>query len=152
MYYQIQQYIDALNDDYEILRNEYSGTELFTEVIHFLDWFFPNWKTNRGLGEGAPEFVLTTIRSTEDHFYDSSQMEALRNLYLEIIDAYPTSKSFFNDGFTQSCHTHLGDLSDDEFEDLFGKLPEDMSKIEFEDAWDSYIKEKSLLVSYCFEF
>lgn len=152
MYYQIQDYIDSLNEDYEMLRNEYSVTEIFNETVHFLDWFFPYWKTNQGLGNGAPEFVLTTIRSIEDHFYDSSQLEGLTNLYLEITEAYQTSKSFFIDGFTSSCHTELGSLSDDEFENLFGKLPDKMSKTEYDDVWDLYVQEKSLLVPYNFDF
>ncbi|WJS93877.1 hypothetical protein NYQ10_17465 [Flavobacterium johnsoniae] len=36
--------------EYYDLMNEHSETELFTEIIHFMDMSFPEWKTNRGLG------------------------------------------------------------------------------------------------------
>lgn len=41
--------------------NEYSETELFNEIIHFMGISFPEWKTNRGIGFSTTEFILHCI-------------------------------------------------------------------------------------------
>lgn len=48
-------------EQYYKLMNEYSGTELFKETIHFMNISFPEWKTNRGLGFTSVEFVRHCI-------------------------------------------------------------------------------------------
>ena len=41
--------------------NEYSETELFKEIIHFMDMSFPEWKTNRSLGFTSIDFIIHCI-------------------------------------------------------------------------------------------
>ena len=77
-----------IDEDYQILQNEYSGTEQLHEVLHFLDLAFPEWKTHKGLGAGAPEFVLWVINHTSETCHTYSMREYLKLLYTEIADTY----------------------------------------------------------------
>lgn len=71
---------------------EYSGTELFREIIHFMDISFPEWKTNRGIGLSAAEFISYCIeflsQCTLDKRDDELNHESLKTIYLSVPEDY----------------------------------------------------------------
>jgi hypothetical protein len=79
-------------DLFNKLMAEHSGTELFKEIIHFMDISFPEWKTNRGIGFSAAEFILHCIEflsqcnleKREDEF----SCESMKTLYLSVAEDY----------------------------------------------------------------
>ena len=99
-HYDILDYQDYLDEheDYLHLMEEYSHTEIFIEIIHFMDIAFPEWITNKGVGFWAAEFVLTSIQNFE-HLYeqpDFSSFEILKELYLNLVAEYRNSKISFS--------------------------------------------------------
>lgn len=69
--------------DYFLLINEYSGTELYKEIIHFMNLAFPEWTSNAGIGRWAAEFVLRAIQNieyTEEKGY--TPLETLKDMYV----------------------------------------------------------------------
>lgn len=152
MYHQVQEYIDSLNEDYELIRNEYADTELFKEIIHCLNWLFPNWKTNANLGHGAPEFVLTTIHQIEDSFNNDRQVNWLKALYDEILDTYTDSKNFYFTDFQNQCHQAITNMSDDEFLDFYGKEEESCSDMDLEHSYYLYKEQRLNMTPYDFFF
>ena len=69
---------------------EYSGTELFREIIHFMDISFPEWKTNREIGLSAAEFISYCIeflsQCTLDKRDDELNHELLKTIYLRVTE------------------------------------------------------------------
>ncbi len=49
-----------MNEYYDLM-NEHSEKELFNEIIHFRGISFPLWKTNRGIGFSATEYILHCV-------------------------------------------------------------------------------------------
>lgn len=137
----IKRMLAYLDDEYEIIRSDYSGTELLSEVVHCLDWLFPAWKTNAGLGESAPEFVLSILRLTEDTFNVGSQSEWLHHIYEEVLDVYSTSRELNLFVFKEKCNDKIMNMSDDEFLKTFGKEERDMTSMELSNAFESYQNE-----------
>lgn len=76
--------------DYYTLMEEYKGTELFYETLHFMDLAFPEWKSNKGIGTWAGEFVLLIIENNEylDDREEYTFKEMLTNLYIDLADRY----------------------------------------------------------------
>ncbi|TVZ23759.1 hypothetical protein JM84_2713 [Dokdonia sp. Hel_I_63] len=149
--FQLDEYVDSLNEDYELIMNEYSGTELFSEIIHALNWLFPDWKMNKELGCGAPEFVLSVIHNTEEIFESSCQKEFLKFLYDHITDCYDSSRIFYNDSFKMKCNNILANLTEDEFEREFGMLESKMTKKEICKSFEIFQKKLSNDIAYHFE-
>ena len=95
--YQYEEYTQNReeHEDYYTIMEEYSQTELFEEIIHFMDIAFPEWKSNKGIGFWAGEFVLTAILNN-DHLEDRTvctQREMLIDLYLELVSEYKNTKA-----------------------------------------------------------
>ena len=148
--FQLEEFVASLNEDYEMIMNEYSGTELFSEVIHALNWLFPDWKMNKELGESSPEFVLTIIHAVEDCYEESLQIEWLILLYDEILELYPKTKLFHKDSFEQQISNEIFNLSEDEFCDYFGKDESEMTADEIDVALASYEEDRLSLSPFSF--
>jgi hypothetical protein len=77
--------------------DEYSGTELFREIIYFMDISFPEWKTNRGVGFSAAEFILHCIEFLSqcnlDKRADELSRESLKTMYLSVAEDYQKFKT-----------------------------------------------------------
>jgi len=89
---EIQDYQNHLDEhqDYITLMREYSSNEIFEEIIHFMDLAFPEWTSNRGIGNWSAEFVLTNIQNLE-FLYDeieNNSSEVLKNIYLSLVYDY----------------------------------------------------------------
>ncbi|SFJ00034.1 hypothetical protein [Olleya namhaensis] len=85
------------HQDYILLNREYSHTEIFKEIILFMDSAFPEWTTNRGIGFWAAEFVLTAIQNLE-HLYEdinNSSIQVLKDVYMSLVVDYKITKKQF---------------------------------------------------------
>jgi|GEM_PF-3248066 len=88
-----QQHFD-LHRDYFVLMEEYSSTELFKEMIHFMDLAFPEWTSNKGVGGWAAEFMLSNINELEsfNEKENYSSLNMLKDCYLSLADDYEKTK------------------------------------------------------------
>lgn len=143
---------DNINDSYEIICEEYSGTELYIEIIHLMNLAFPEWRSHSGIGNGAPDFILENLEHYQETLEHSSQRQWLITLYLGLADSYWEAKDFYNDSFKAACDEKVAAMDLDEFESEFGKQVDQMSDEElnncFKDFWLSKIDE----IPYDFKF
>jgi len=87
-----------VHKDYFVLMEEYSETEMFKEIVHFMNMAFPEWLTNRGIGGWAAEFILTNIQDL-DYFQKQKNYSSLKKLtdcYLCVSTAYHTTKTQYS--------------------------------------------------------
>ena len=91
-----QEMCDFQEENEEMVRlyETFYQTNIYNEIINFLDIAHPEWRKNKELGESAPEFILHIIAMCEDQEYESSTVEWLTSLYEEIASEYERSKSF----------------------------------------------------------
>ena len=138
MHYQIQEYIDELNEDYEFIRQSYAGSELLDEMIHCLNWLHPNWNTNRALGTGAAEFILSIIYMVEDSYHEDKQGVWLELMYACVGDAYPNAEAFYSSNFSDKCHWEIMQFTDEEFLGFYGVALASCSNEDFDKAHDKF--------------
>lgn len=107
------------HEDYIFLMGNYSHTEIYKEIIHFMDIAFPEWTSNNGIGFWAAEFVLSAIQNLE-HLYGESNFstfEVLKQLYLNLVDDYESFKSEFyfviKDAIINNFEIEYNDLLDE---------------------------------------
>jgi len=141
-----------IDEDYQILQNEYSGTEQLHEILHFLDLAFPEWKTNEGLGVGAPEFVLWVVNHTIEACHTNSMREYLKLLYIEIADSYQTSKEFHTNSFKENCYCDFIQMDDDLFFEKFETDFESLSDFQIDDLFKKYHSDKLTQEPFNFKF
>tara|TARA_B110000208_G_scaffold170579_1_gene212271 strand:- start:89372 stop:89851 length:480 start_codon:yes stop_codon:yes gene_type:complete len=102
----INEYIDnrEQHQDYYTLIEEYYETELFKEIIHFMNIAFPEWKTNKGIGFWAGEFILNSILNNEylTDVEEFSQRDLLITLYSELEIEYKKCKNQYTFVFNDS--------------------------------------------------
>lgn len=111
-----------VHKDYFVLMEEYSETELFKEIVHFMNMAFPEWLTNRGIGGWAAEFILTNIQDL-DYFKeleDYSSLKKLTDCYLSVSTTYNTTKTQYsivtNELLLQTFNNEFEiELSDNEY-------------------------------------
>lgn len=120
--------------DYFLLINEYSGTELYREIVHFMNLAFPEWTYNAGIGRWAAEFVLTAIQNleyTQEKNYSS--LETLKEIYVVLAEDYQSSKKEYQfaildeilEGFDQEYGDYLDEnehLPKNDFNALYHEL------------------------------
>lgn len=140
------QYSNTLNglmdEDYHILQNEYSGTEQLHEILHFLNLAFPKWKTHKGLGVGAPEFVLWVIDHTKEDCDSCSMREYLKILYTEIADTYESSKEFYASAFKENCFKNFIQMDDDFFFKEYRVSIEHLNDHQINGMFENYYNER----------
>lgn len=129
----IENYIDYQNkhEDYILLQNEYFNTEIFEEIIHFMDMAFPEWKTNKGIGMYAPEFVLTTIYNC-DYLTEAETLD-LNLLYAELVLEYPKSKAQYKHSFEDYFDNYFFNmLEEDSLDTISNQEQEELYRNYFE--------------------
>lgn len=79
-------------EEYHELMENHSETELFKEIIHFMDISFPEWKTNKGLGFTSVEFIKYCIDflslcnlGRNDQVLN---LKSLKTIYLSLAEDY----------------------------------------------------------------
>jgi hypothetical protein len=117
----LEDFVDFQNEheDYILLMEEYSNTELFKETILFLDIAFPEWKTNNGVGSSAAEFVLNIMNENENlAFEDSFSKDKFKELYEDIVFLYKVYKENFKSQLLTIINNKVNLLYEEEFEIL----------------------------------
>ena len=88
-----QEYYEA-HRDYFVLMEEYFHLEIYKEIIQFMNLAFPEWKSNRGIGAWAAEFILTNIQSLDyfDEIENYTSLDKLKDCYLSLSEEYTKTK------------------------------------------------------------
>lgn len=135
------------HESYITLKFEYAEDEVFKEIIHFMDLRFSEWKTNKGIGYYAAEFVLNVIENT-DYITTPMNRKGLEALYLELITEYPKWKRNFKSSFVDNFDNLFFSTLNDESEDY----TDSMSDIEIDKAYNEHYHKALELVTYDFKF
>ena len=74
---------------------EYRNTEVYQEIVLFLNDFNADWRKKKELGEYAADFILQIIKEFEEEQEDENEsfIQWLTNIYEETADRYATTKS-----------------------------------------------------------
>ena len=123
-----QETIQDVNPFYDQILYNYSGSVQLEEIFHFLDLAFPKWKTNGGLGEFAPEFVIWLLEHTSESFQNDSFFDFLKFLYFEIAEEYLKYEESQTYSFDIECINYFPEDS----ETFYEALSDLQYKIEFE--------------------
>ena len=140
-----------LDEDYNYIMEEYGTTEILFEIIYFLDWFFPDWKSNRALGAGSSEFIRHCLDDCEEAYDEKNSLQGLISLYSSVAYAYERSLLFHTRAFSDFCVNRVIYMDEYEFEDYFDKEESTMTSEEIEGCYDKYYKDHLDLVPFTFE-
>jgi hypothetical protein len=136
-------YTEENSNDFMILQMEYSNTELYKEVISFMNVAFPLWNTFEGIGNCAPQFILNTLQNLDyiDELNDKTLAliyEDISSNYIEILKFHQIDKnSRYLNMFTSFCFNN--DLDTDEWSDY-----------EYELKFQKYKKHLMSCITYAF--
>ena len=115
---------------------EYRNTEVYQEIVLFLNDFNADWRKKKELGEYAADFILRIIKEFEEEQEDENDsfIQWLTNIYEETADRYATTKSDyqFARGISQDIKALMEEFTTDE----------DFLEDEFEKAYEKYKKEE----------
>tara|TARA_R110001583_G_scaffold44966_2_gene142198 strand:- start:10008 stop:10484 length:477 start_codon:yes stop_codon:yes gene_type:complete len=103
---------------YHAIKNEYSGTLILVEALLFMDQAFPEWKTNKGVGKWAAEFMYDSLESLaylDDEDTEYSSFEILKNLYEVLVDNYQRKKGSYSYAIIDSIKRDF-DIANEDFE------------------------------------
>lgn len=135
-------------EQYYKLMNEYSGTELLKETIHFMNISFPEWKTNRGIGFSAAEFILHCMEflSQCNLSIDNKELnhESLKTLYLSVAEDYQRFKTEYQFIFSSFAVEKFTAEYADEIEDEY------ITDFKYNDLFDNFLKKEFGKVTYNF--
>lgn len=140
------------HEDYYSVMEEYFNTELFQEIIHFMDIKYPNWKTNGGIGFWAAEFVNSAIQNNE-YFLDRDEFsfkEMLVNLYEELDYDYERMKSNFDMVYNNVLFMDFENHYEDELEEN-NHLSEVDYTLFYNNLYATFKKEHLKIITYNFE-
>ena len=133
----IREYTDYMDqhEPFVGLMEEYSQTEIFKEIINFLNKKFPKWSSNHFLGLWAAEFVETTIQNLEylQDREEHTKLEMLTTIQEEITnrfdDTFINYQSIFSEqlmiNFESTFKEELADnrhLPYQEYSDFYNNL------------------------------
>lgn len=131
---------------------EYSNTELFKEIIHFIDIKYPEWKTNNGIGFWAGEFVCTVILNNE-YLQDRDEYsfrEMCETLYKELDVHYNKTKSSFDFIYKDVLFRDFEIKYDEELEEN-EHLSEAEYSVFYDNLYADFKKEHLKIVTYNFK-
>lgn len=141
--------------DFFVLANEYSGTEIFKEIILFMYEAFPEWTSNRGIGEASAEFVLTAIQNLDyvydddDCDYDSRQ--SLETIFLSLPEYYKRTKEWYEMKFKIRVVEDFGR----EFDEILSEkehLPRNDFNAFYDELLSNYESKRLDEITYDFRF
>jgi len=113
----LEDFVDFQNEheDYILLMEEYSNTELFKEIILYLDKKYPEWKTNKGVGFWSAEFVLSIINQNEYlEIEGNSNKEKLKDLHTDIEFNYNSFQSSYQIEIPQTITNEVEKIYEEE--------------------------------------
>jgi hypothetical protein len=131
------------------LMAEHSETEMFKEIIHFMDISFPEWKTNRGIGFTSAEFVSHCLDflsqctlGKRDH---ELNLESLKILYLSVAEDYDRFKKEYQFIFSSFALEKFTTEYEDEIEDEY------LTDFRYNDLYDNFLNKEFEKVIYDFK-
>jgi hypothetical protein len=120
------------NDEYETLKEEYQGTQVYDDFVSFMDFLNPDWRKEKELGEWAPEFCLNYIQEYESLLEDEDiqiPFKAwLAEQYQDICERYDNTKSTYQTERLQNLFSQI----DQEIESRINELTETEYDLQFE--------------------
>lgn len=136
-------------DKYETLMEEHSDTELFKELIHFMDISFPEWKTNKGLGTTATEFISDCIeffsQCTLENRDDLLNKESLTQIYFSVAEDYERYKIQYQSIFLENILEKFAVEFERELEDEY------LTDYRYNDLYDNFFNEELEKETYNFK-
>jgi hypothetical protein len=136
-------YTEENSNDFMILQTEYINTELYKEIIAFMNVAFPLWNTFEGIGNCAPQFILSTLQNLD--YIDELNDKTLTLIYEDISSSYIETLKFhqidknsrYLNMFSSFCFNN--DLDTDEWSDY-----------EYELKFQKYKKHLMSCITYAF--
>jgi hypothetical protein len=125
----------------------YKDSEVYKEIVLFLNGFEPEWRKNKELGEWAPEFCLHYINLYEDALSDrknQSFADWARGLSKEISKHYSRAK----EGYQSARETGLINSFHDFLERKYGQ--EEVDDDVYEEEYARYCKEDNEKIALTF--
>ncbi|OXB08408.1 hypothetical protein B0A81_08815 [Flavobacterium plurextorum] len=136
-------------EQYYKLMNEYSGTELFKETIHFMNMSFPEWKTNRGIGFSAAEFILHCMeflnQCTMDKKDEDFNLESLKTIYLSVAEDYQRFKTEYQFLFSSFALEKFTAEYENEIEDEY------LTDFRYNNLFDTFLNQEIEKMTYDFK-
>ena len=134
---------------YYNLMDEYSGTELFNETMHFMDLSFPEWKTNRGIGFTSVEFISHCMAFLSECNLEKREnelnRESLKTLYLSLAEDYARFKTEYQFIFSSLVLEKFHAEYEDELEDEY------LTDFRYNDLYDTFLNQELVKVTYDFQ-
>lgn len=111
-------YMDQ-HESYVGLMEEYSQTEIFKEIINFLNKKFPKWSSNHFLGSWAAEFVETTIQNLEylQNRDEHTKLEMLTSIQEEITNRFDDTCINYQSMFSEKLIINFESTFEEELDD-----------------------------------
>lgn len=114
-------YVDYMeqHESYNRLMEEYSQTEIFKEIIKYLNTTYPKWSTCHFLGLWSPEFVETTIQNLEylKDIEEHTKLEMLTNIQEEITNRFDDTFINYQSIFSKQLLINFESTFEEELED-----------------------------------
>lgn len=136
-------------DTYKTLMEEHSDTELFKELIHFMDISFPEWKMNRGLGTTATEFICDSIdflsQCNLEKRDDQLNKQSLTQIYLSVTEDYERYKMQYQSLFFEKSLEKFEIEFEQELEDEY------LTDFRYNDLYDTFFNQELKKVTYDFK-
>ena len=135
-------------DAYKTLMEEHSDTELFKELIHFMEIAFPEWKTNKGLGTTATEFISDSINFLSqcnlEKRDDQLNKQSLTQIYLSLAEDYERYKIQYQSIFFENTLEKFATEFEEELEDEF------LTDFRYNDLYDNFFNQELMKVVHDF--
>lgn len=120
---------------------EYRNTDIYREIVLFLNDFNADWRKKKELGEYAADFILRIIKEFEEEQEDENQsfVQWLTNIYEEVADRYADTKSNYDFAKTMNEQYEM-----EHFIDLYQwqKMEKKHEVDDFDTAYKKYKKEE----------
>lgn len=113
---------------------EYRNSEIYREIVLFLNDFNADWRKKKELGEYAADFILRIIKEFEEDDDDESSVQWLTNIYEEIADRYSMTKSNYQ-------FARLYDIESFFKEFKWKECIDETQGVDFEEACQKYQKD-----------
>lgn len=134
--------------EYNNLINEHSESELFIETIHFMNLSFPEWKTNRGIGFSAVEFILHCIDYLSlcplEKRDNELNYNSLKTLYLSVAEDYKRFKKEYQYIFSTFALEKFHDEYESELDDEY------LTDYRYNDLYNAFLNQELEKVTYDF--
>ena len=144
-------YMDQ-HESYVGLMEEYSHTEIFKEIINFLNKKFPKWSSNHFLGSYAAEFIETTIQNLEylQDRKEYTKLEMLTTIQEEITSRFIDTQYNYQSIFSEQLIINFESVFEEELADN-RHLPYQEYSDYYDNLFNSFEKKERDKIIYNFK-